>query len=173
MDHQHFENLLLNDTPIPREEESAFQAHLKVCARCAALAEVNRSLNHVVMAAPAPGFTSRFQARLAAQRKAQRKRYFFGIFILLFSGVGVGLWVALPIISTLLFSPTELLTSWAQTLASTLVMIENIVDAASVIGRVAVGFIPAKTFGLALGVISLLSLGWMISFQKSALHQAV
>lgn len=173
MDHRHFEEILLNDEPIAREENAALQAHLQVCSKCAALAEANFALNHVVMAAPAPGFASRFQVRLAAQRKAQRRRYFFGIFILLFSGISIGLWYALPVISTILFSPIELLTSWAQTLASTLAMIETIVDAANVIGRVAVGFIPGKTFALALGVFSLLSLGWMISFQKSALPQAI
>ena len=173
MDHRYFENYLLNDTPVPREEYSAFQAHLQICQTCTALAELNRSLKHVVMAAPAPGFATRFQVRLAAQRKAQRRRYLFGILILLFSGTAIGLWVALPIISSVLFSPTALLTSWAQTLSSAILLIETIVDAANVIGRVAVGFIPAETFALAFGAFSLLSLGWMISIQKAMLPQSV
>ena len=173
MDHQHFENYLLNDTPIPREEVSAFEAHLKVCASCAALAEVNRSLNHVVMAAPAAGFATRFQARLEAQRKAERKRHLFGLFILLFSGIAMGIWYALPFIPTALFSPTTLLTSWAQTLVSAISFIQSVVGAANVIGRVAVNFIPPESVGLALGALSLLILGWMISIQKSALPQRV
>lgn len=173
MDHQHFENYLLNDTLIPREEESAFQAHLKACVRCAALAEVNRSLKHVVMAAPAPGFASRFQARLAAQRKAQRKRYFFGGLILLFSALGLGIWMALPIIRTVLFSPTALLTSWATTLVSLFSLIQSVFQVGDVILRVAVRFVPGEIWALALGLFSLLSLGWLISVQKAALPQAV
>lgn len=173
MDHQHFEEFLLNDAPIPREEKSAFEAHLKVCASCAALAEVNRSLKHVVMAAPAAGFATRFQARLAAQRKAERKRHLFGLFILLLSGIGIGFWYALPLIPTALFSPTTLLTSWAQTMAASISLIESVIDAANVIGRVATGFIPAESFALALGAFSVLTFGWMISIQKSVLPQSI
>ena len=173
MDHQHFENYLLNDTPIPRDEKAAFDAHLKVCAKCASLARVNRSLNHVVMAAPAAGFATRFQARLVAQRKAERKRHLFGLFILLFSGVAIGGWYALPLIPTALLSPTTLLTSWAQTLVSVISLIQSVVGAANVIGRVAANFIPPESAGLALSAFSLLTFGWMISIQKSALPQKV
>lgn len=173
MDHQHFEKLLLNDEPIAREEKAAFQAHLKVCAKCAALAQVNRSLNHVVMAAPAPGFASRFQAKLAARRKAERRRYFLGGLILLISGLGFGIWLALPILPTAIFSPTTLITFWAQSLASSISLLQAIFEASSVISRVAVGFIPDEAWALMLGLFSLLTLGWMFSIQKSALPEAV
>jgi hypothetical protein len=171
MDHQHFENYLLNDTPIPREEKSAFDAHLKICASCAALAEVNRSLKNVVMAAPSPGFATRFQVRLAAQRKVQRRRHLFGLLILLFSGIGVGVWYALPFISTFFLSPVALLTAWAQTLSSTISLLETLVNAMNVIGRVATGFIAPESFALVLGTLSLLIFGWMISLQKASLPQ--
>ncbi len=173
MDHQHFEEYLLNDTPIPREEKAAFDAHLKVCVSCAALAEVNRSLNHVVMAAPAAGFATRFQARLEAQRKVQKRRHLFGLFILLFSGIAVGVWYALPFIPTFFLSPADLLTAWAQTLSSTISLIETLVNATNVIGRVAAGFVSPRFFTLALGTLSLLIFGWMISLQKASLPQAV
>ena len=173
MDHQHFEEYLLNDTPVPREEKVAFEAHLKVCASCAALAEVNRSLNHVVMAAPAAGFATRFQARLAAQRKAEKRRYIIGGLILFFAGLGFGLWLALPILSAAIFSPTTLIASWAQTLVSIVSMIQAIFRVGDVILRVAAGFIPGEAWALMFGLFGFLSLGWMISFQKTALRQAV
>ncbi len=170
MDHQPFEEILLNDEPIAREENAALQAHLRVCPKCAALAQANFALNHVVMAAPAPGFASRFQAKLAAQRKAQRRRYLFGGLILLFSAVGLGIWLALP---AMLFSPSTMLTFWATTLASLFSLIQSISHAGGVILRVAAGFIPGEAWVLAFGLFSLLSLGWLISVQKTALSQAV
>ncbi len=173
MDHQHFEEYLLNDTPIPREEQSAFDAHLKVCSSCAALAEVNRSLKHVVMAAPAAGFATRFQVRLAAQRKVQKRRHLFGLLILLLSGIAVGGWYALPFIPTIFLSPADLLTAWAQTLSATILLIETLLNAANVIGRVAVGFISPQFFALALGTLSLFIFGWMISLQKASLPQTI
>ena len=173
MDHQHFEEYLLNDTPVSREEKSAFQAHLKVCSTCAALAEVNRSLNHVVMAAPAAGFATRFQARLAARRKAERRRYIIGGLILLFSAVGTGLWFVLPLLPAAISSPTSLIVSWAQTLVSGISFIRAFVESVNVITRVAVGFVPLEAWVSILGLLSLLSLGGLISVQKTALPQAV
>ena len=173
MDHQHFEGYLLNDTPIPCEEKAAFEAHLKICKKCTALYEANRALHHVVMAAPAPGFASRFQARLEVRRKAERRRTFLGGLILLFSAVGIGLWFILPILPAAIFSPAALLTSWAQTLASSILLIQGIVEASSVITRVMAGFIPNEAWIFTFGLFSLLSLGWMFSIQKKALPQAV
>lgn len=173
MDHQHFEEYLLNDAPVPREEKAAFEAHLKICSSCTALAKVNRSLNDVVMAAPASGFATRFQARLEAQRKAERRRHLFGLFILLFSGMGIGIWYALPFIPTALFSPVDLLTTWVHALSSTISLIDSLISTVNVIGRVAVGFVPVKTLAMTLGMFSLLSLSGMISLQKAMLPQTV
>ena len=174
MDHQHFEELLLNDEPIAREENVALQAHLRVCPKCAALAQANRALNHVVMAAPVSGFATRFQVRLAARRKAQRRRDLFGGLILFFSAVGLGIWLALPILPTALFSPSTLLTAWANTLASTLSLFQAVVEAGGVILRVMARFIPSETWFLSLSFFSLLTFGWMLSIQKVArLPQAI
>lgn len=167
MDHRYFEEILLNDEPFAREENAALQAHLRVCPTCAALAQANLALHTVVMAAPAAGFASRFQARLVAQRKAQRKRYLFGGLILLFSAIGVGIWLALPILSVALFSPTTLLVSWANTLASTVSFFQALFETGDVILRVAVGFIPAEAWVFSLSLFSLLSIVLMISVQKN------
>ncbi len=174
MDHRHFEEYLLNDAPIPREGKVAFQAHLKVCAKCAALHEANRALHNVVMAAPAPGFASRFQAKLAARRKAQRRRHILGGLILLVGALGLGFWLVLPILPTMLFSPSTLLVSWGNTLASTFSLLRATVEAGGVILRVAAGFIPAEAWLFMLSVFGLLSFGWMLSIQKvTRLPQAV
>ena len=173
MDHRHFEKYLLNDTTIPREEKAAFQAHLKVCSTCAALFQANRALHNAMMAAPAPGFASRFQARLEVQRKTEKRRYFLGGLILLFAGLGFGLWLALPILPAALFSPAALLTSWAQALASIISLSQAVMGAGNVILRVAVDFIPGEAWALTLGLFSLLSLGWMLSFQKTTLSQKI
>ena len=166
MDHRHFEEILLNDEPITREENQALQAHLRVCPKCAALAQANLALNHAVMAAPAPGFASRFQVRLAARRKAQRKRYLFGGLILFFGAIGLGIWLALPILPTALLSPTELLTAWASALATILSLAQATGAAGRVILRVAVGFVPSGAWVFSLSLFAVLAFAWMLFVQK-------
>ncbi len=168
MDHRHFEEILLNDEPLAREENQALQAHLRTCQQCAALAQANRALHNVVMAAPAAGFASRFQARLVAQRKAQRRRYLFGGLILLMGALGLGIWFILPILPAAIFSPSTLLTAWANTLASILSLLQAVAEAGGVILRVAVGFVPGEAWAFFLTLFSLLTFAWMLSYQKVA-----
>ena len=166
MDHRHFEEKLLNDEQLTPKENKALQAHIRSCARCAALAEANLALHNVVMATPAPGFASRFQARLEAKRKAQRRRYFFGGLILLISGLGFILWLALPILPAAFASPTELIVAWTSYIASALSLITVVNEAGTVLLRVLASFIPSSAWVLSLGFFSLLGLVWISSIQK-------
>lgn len=166
MDHRHFENKLLNDEQLTSKENKAFQAHIRSCAKCAALAEANLALHKVVMATPAPGFASRFQIRLEAKRKAQRRRYFFGGLILLVSGLGVLVWLALPILPAVLTSPTELLVAWTSYIALALSFIKVFSEAGTVLLRVLASFIPSTAWVLSLSLFGLLGLVWFSSIQK-------
>ncbi len=166
MDHRHFEEKLLNDEQLTPKENKGFQAHIRKCAKCAALAEANLALHNVVMATPAPGFASRFRIRLEAKRKAQRRRYFFGGLILLVSGLGVLIWLAIPVLSAALASPTQLLVAWTSYFASTLSFIKVINEAGSVLLRVLASFIPSSAWVLSLSFFGLLGLVWFSSVQK-------
>jgi len=64
MNHQPFEDWLLNDKPITHEQKRELDVHLRICSYCAALAETGVALKSVRKASPQTGFTTRFQTRL-------------------------------------------------------------------------------------------------------------
>jgi hypothetical protein len=170
MDHQHFENKLLNDEQMTPEENRALQSHLQDCAICSALAEANLALRNVKMAAPAPGFANRFTTRLAAQRKAQKRRYFFGGLILLLSGGGLLLWFLSPMIMATLSSPTTVLSAWVSFVVSTLSLLQLFSEVGRVVLRVATGFFPTTALTFSLSFFSLLGM-YLISSSQKLLRQ--
>ena len=85
MDHRPFEDWLLNNQNLSADEKRQLNAHLQGCSSCSALAEVNLALKSVKMAEPAAGFAERFQVRLEAQKKALRRRNFWGFLLLTLS----------------------------------------------------------------------------------------
>jgi|GEM_PF-414779 len=116
MDHRSYESWLLEDEHLTPEQDRELRQHLRNCAQCAALAHANRTLRAAPMSVPAKGFTVRFQARLAAERKAQRIRSTAGLSLILVVGVSVALVLA-PLYETYLSStPTQLAAIWITNL---------------------------------------------------------
>jgi hypothetical protein len=72
MNHQPYEDLLLDDAPLTPGEKELLGQHLAVCLQCARLEQSLRALDHEFKMAPAVspaiGFTSRWQASLPARR---------------------------------------------------------------------------------------------------------
>ncbi len=166
MDHRHFENKLLNDEQMTLEENRALQSHLQDCAICSALVEANLALRNVKMVAPAPGFADRFTARLAVQRKTQKRRYFFGGLILLLSGAGLLLWFISPTLIATLSSPTTVLSAWVSFVVSTLSLLQVFSEVGRVVLRVATGFVPTTALTFSLSFFSLLGMFLISSSQK-------
>ena len=107
MNHRPFETWLLNEQPLTPEEKRDLQVHLQDCPHCTALAEVNLELHSVKMAAPADGFTARFQKRLAEQRVRERRNRLVGVSILATGGLGLTAWYAAPYVVEFVGSPAE------------------------------------------------------------------
>ena len=68
MNHQPFEEWLLNDMPLDPDRKRELDLHIRSCAYCAALAETGMALHSVKMVSPANGFTARFQTRLGSTK---------------------------------------------------------------------------------------------------------
>jgi predicted anti-sigma-YlaC factor YlaD len=70
MGHQPFESWLLSGETLPPEQEQHLQEHLNSCQTCQQLSsawpEVDKLLQGASLKEPAPGFTARWQSRLAA-----------------------------------------------------------------------------------------------------------
>jgi hypothetical protein len=166
MDHRPFEDWLLNIQTLSANEKQQLNAHLQGCSSCTALAEVNLALKSVKMAEPAAGFADRFQMRLEAQKKAVRRRNFWG-FLLLTCSVLTGLgWTAWPVLKSLVQSPIDMLATWLSTLVSIWASVEALFQGGRVILKVLPGFIPVYVWIVVLLVASGWSLLWVFSLLK-------
>lgn len=166
MDHRPFEDWLLDAQTLSASEKQQLNAHLQGCSSCSALAEVNLALNTVKMTAPADGFAERFQLRLAAQKKALRRRNFWGFLVLICSVLSSLAWVAWPVFKSLVQSPVDWLASWLSTIVSVWASVEALFQGGRVILKVLPGFIPVYVWIVVLLVAGGWSLLWVFSLMK-------
>jgi hypothetical protein len=77
MNHQPYENMLLDDRQLTPDEKEKLAQHLEVCPQCTRLEQSLRALDHefkgTEILAPAVGFSSRWQASLPAWRKQHER----------------------------------------------------------------------------------------------------
>lgn len=112
MDHQLFEDWLLNETRLTADEHSALAAHLSACRECNSIAQAGSRLRAAGMAAPARGFGMRFEARLAAEKKRQRKYSLVGLALLVCIGFGALVWLFYPYLPVLWLTPQQAVAVW-------------------------------------------------------------
>ena len=166
MDHRPFEDWLLDTQPLTTDQNRQLNTHLRTCSSCTALAEVNLALKSASMAAPAAGFTDRFQVRLAARKQALRRRNFWGFALLTLSVLGIFVWVSWPVLRDLFQSPVNLLSSWMASLVSFWASLQAIFRAGLVLFKVAPGFIPVYIWAIILFAAGGWSMVWVVSLMK-------
>jgi anti-sigma factor RsiW len=78
MSHQPYETYLFSGEPLDQDQQSSLEAHLLTCEGCAHLAHAMDRLDQAFFSSttpsPMPGFTDRFQVRLAAHRQERQSR---------------------------------------------------------------------------------------------------
>jgi hypothetical protein len=166
MKHQPFEEWLLNDTPITPEQKRELDLHLRSCAYCSALVETGRVLHAVKMASPDPGFTTRFQARLAEQKLADRRRRFWGAILFTIGGLALLLWLVGPSLISFLASPASWIASlvgWGVFLITTL---QAVAQAGSVLLRIIPGFLSPFAWMILFSAFAGISLLWSVSIWR-------
>lgn len=154
MDHQHCEEILLNDARLTPEQERDLQIHLRSCPECASLVYGNLALRAAPVIAPARGFTLRFQARLAAERSAQRKRSLAGLFLLALAGMGLLGWFLRPALSYLSMPPERLFTLWLNLAVYLALMVRTASTLSITLLRVASSFMPVYALVLSLALLA-------------------
>ncbi len=166
MNHQPFESWLLDDQPLAPEQKRELTSHLRTCSHCAALAETGLALRTPRMVSPAPGFAQRFQARLAAQRIAERRKRFWGIVIFSLVGMGALVLLAFPLLRGLAASPAE----WINVVLGYLLFIFSSVQALTEVGsvflRVVPGFVPPFVWMVLASALAGMSLLWTVSIWR-------
>ena len=166
MNHQPYEDWLLNDEPINPEKENEFRAHLRICQDCAALARTNLSLRSAVSLSPTDGFTKRFEIRLAAQRKIQFRRAIIGLFLLATVGLALILWLLIPIFPYFFLSPARLMGIWVSNLVYVGLTFRVLGVLGNSILNILVSLIPAYIWLLAVILTSGLVSLWTITYRK-------
>jgi hypothetical protein len=110
MNHQPFEEWLLNDKHLNPNEKRELDTHLRTCVDCTALTATGLALRSARAIRPAAGFTARFQQRLAAQKIAERRRRLWGVIILILCGGALFSWLATPYFRAFSTAPVQWLT---------------------------------------------------------------
>lgn len=166
MDHRLFEDWLQADATLTPQQKQDLQTHLQTCPDCAAFAEVNLALRAAKLVEPVAGFAGRFQVRLAARKKAFRRRNFWGFFFLIMSVAGILLWISLPTLRMALQSPVDLLASWLSHLVSLWASLQAMGHVSSVLLRVVPGFVPGYVWTVIFFSSAGWSLLWVVSLIK-------
>jgi len=166
MNHQPFEEWLLNDMPLGSEQKRELDMHMRSCASCAALAETGVALRSVKMVSPADGFTARFQGRLAAHKLAERRRRLWGAILFAFAGLGLLVWLLAPSVTLFLASPATWITAlieWGVFFVTTL---NAMLQAGSVILRITPGFLSPLVWMFFVSAVAGIGLLWSVSIWR-------
>lgn len=168
MNHLPFETWLLNDTPVTPEQQRELDLHLRDCSYCTALAETGLLLKNVKMTSPAPGFSMRFQARLAERKIVERKRRIWGALLFTLGGLALLMWLAGPYLASFIAAPA----TWISVVVGWLVFIGTtlfaLLDAGVVLLKVASNFLPPFVWMVFISTIAGVGLLWSVSIWRFA-----
>jgi hypothetical protein len=166
MNHRPFEDWLLDDQPLNPTQKRELDGHLRVCKVCSAIAESNLALRSARVVAPAPGFANRWQERLVATRRAQRRRTLLGTLFFSAGGLLLIAFLAGPALVSLFGSPAE----WISALVHAALFIYTttlaVAGAGSVLFRVLPGFVPPFLWLVFFSTLSGFALLWSVSIWR-------
>jgi len=168
--HQPFEEWLLSEASLTFEEERQLQAHLQACVACRqlslALRQVEHTLRHAPVLAPADGFVARWERRLEAEYRRQHQRQ--TRWMLAFSLGGAMLLLALVLILVLpvLQQPLPFLLAWIYHLMLVWAVINATGEALSTLVRALIVALPPLAWVGLVGASTLLGVLWLATLQR-------
>lgn len=168
MNHQPFEDWLLNDKPLDPNQKLQIETHLQTCRYCSALVGSEKALRSVKMASPSAGFAARFQARLALQRAAERRRKWWGSILFTAGGLALLMWLAGPHLLSFLASPATWITALVEWGVFIITTLHAMTQAGSVFLNVIPGFLPLFAWMVLASAIAGIGLLWFVSIWRFA-----
>ena len=166
MNHQPFEDWLLNDKNLTSAEKRELDLHLRTCINCTALSATGLALRSANVIAPAAGFTVRFQQRLAAQKIAERRRKLWGMMALILGGVGLLGWFAVPYVYAFISSPVEWITAIIGYFLFVITSVQALTEIMTVLVRILPDFIPPYMWMVIVSALAGFGLLWTISIWR-------
>lgn len=168
MNHQPFEDWLLNERPLDPKQKLELEIHLRDCRYCNALVKTDKALHSVKMVSPAAGFTARFQARLSQQRAVERRRRAWGSVLFTIGGSALLVWLIGPYLISFLASPATWITAWIEWGVFLVTTLRAITQAGSVFLDVIPGFLPLFAWMVLISTIAGIALLWFVSIWRFA-----
>lgn len=166
MNHQPFEEWLLNDKNLTSTEKRDLNLHLRTCAHCTALSATGLALRSANVTAPAAGFSMRFQQRLAAQKIAERRRKLWGMLVLILGGASLLGWFAAPYIYTFISAPVEWITVIIGYFLFAVTSLQALTEVVSVMIRIVADFMPPYVWMVLVSALAGFGLLWIISIWR-------
>jgi hypothetical protein len=170
MNHQPFETWLLSEETLPPVQAQALREHLQSCEACQGLEQswsgVAQLLQKTGPAAPAPGFTARWQARMAEERRLRQQRNAWRM--LAFTGsIAFVLLILLGATALDLFQSPEQLAMYLVYRVSSLYFLGQVsFNALPEVLRSLTGVLPLALLMFVMGSISVLGVLWIVAYQK-------
>lgn len=166
MNHQPFEDWLLSEELSDPKQKLELEAHLRTCSYCSALAETGTALRMVKKVSPAAGFSARFQARLAVQKAAERRRRLWGAVLFTVGGFVMLMWLAAPYLTSFFASPAAWITSLIEWGVFLLTTLQAMFQAGSVLLDIIPSFVPAFMWMVFLSALAGIGLLWSVSIWR-------
>lgn len=166
MNHQPFEDWLLNDMPITTEQKRELDIHVRGCAYCTALVETGFALKTVRKASPQAGFAARFETRLAARKAIERRRRYIGSVLFTAGGFALLLWLTAPYLTAFFSAPAtwiSVVVDWVVFIITTL---QALAQAGSVLLDVVPDFLSPFAWMIVVSGLAGISLLWSVSIWR-------
>ena len=168
--HLLIEEWLLSASNLTPEEQASLQEHLKSCDSCRQLSdawqEVEYQLKTAPVCSPTPGFTGRWQVKLAQEQQRRQRRQ--AIYVLaLWGGIALvliiflGLW-AWPMIR----NPLPYLLVLGYQLTRTFYLFSGVGRALETVARSLLGLVPGTLWVAMLVALGSLGVIWIVAFRK-------
>jgi hypothetical protein len=166
MNHQPFEEWLLNEKLISPKQKLDLDAHLRICSFCSALAETGKALHTVKKVSPTAGFSARFQARLALQKAAERRRKRWGAILFTFGGLTMLMWLVGPYLASFFAAPATWIAALIEWVVFLITTVQALTQAGSVLFRVLPDFLSSFVFMVMLSAFAGIGLLWSVSIWR-------
>lgn len=166
MNHQPFEDWLLNDMPITHEQKRDLDLHMRSCAYCSALVETGIALKSVKKVSPQAGFATRFQARLAERKLAERRRRIWGAVLFTIGGLAMLMWLASPYLASFISAPATWIAVIVEWVIFIITTFQALAQAGSVFLQIIPDFLSPFAWMVILSAVAGVSLLWSVSIWR-------
>jgi hypothetical protein len=166
MNHQPFEDWLLNDMPITHEQKRDLDLHMRTCTYCSALVETGIALKSVKKVSPQAGFTTRFQSRLAERKLAERRRRIWGAVLFTVGGLAMLMWLASPYLVSFISAPATWIAALVEWVVFVITTFQALAQAGSVFLQIIPDFLSPFAWMVILSAVAGVSLLWSVSIWR-------